>query len=105
VGAVIEVLWSVGAPLLQGRSGSGDLVKPLSAQANAPRRPSGAAKKQNPGKNAARGARMRDRGRDGRPPFSAESLANHLCLFQFGPKSQRKALTLGCTGPAHVLEK
>ncbi len=73
-----EVLWSVVAA--EGRSGSGDLVKPLSAQANAPRRPSGAAKKQKPGKNAARGARIGDRGRGGRPLLSAYSPANHLCL-------------------------
>jgi hypothetical protein len=90
VRAVIQVLWSVGAPLSQGRSGSGDLVKPLSAQANAPRRPSGAAKKQNPGKNAERGARNRDRSLPGRSLSSAGSLANHLCLFLFGNLNQNR---------------
>jgi len=64
-----------------GRSGSGDLVKPLSAQANVPRRPSGAAKKQKPGKNAVRGGRSRNSGQNGRFPVSAVTLANHLYPF------------------------
>jgi len=85
--------------LLQRTRVLADLVKPLSAQANTPRRPSGAAKKQKPGKNAARGARMSERGRSGRLRLSAWSHANHLCLFPNRPKSQSKALTLCCKRP------
>jgi hypothetical protein len=84
------------APLVFKGARVPNLVKPLSAQAEAPRRPSGVAKKQKPGKNAARGARMSERGRGGRPHLSALSHANHLCLFPYQPQSQRKALTLGC---------
>ena len=80
--------------------GSGDLAQPMSAQAQPPRRPSGADKKQKPAKKPGGQGRSRNRfgsGDEGRFPVNSEqTAANQHCQTLWKPDPRPKPLTVYC---------
>src|SRR5258708_40000381 len=90
----------MGRALFLGAEGSGDLAQPLSAQAQSPRRPSGADKKQKPAKEGGQG-RSRNRGGSlGRStPNSQLFAANQHCQTLWTRKSSAKTIDGSLPGP------
>ena len=91
--------------------GSGDLAQPLSAQAQPPRRPSGADKKQKPANKQGGHGRSRNRfgtSRDGRFPVNSILFAaNQHCQTLWKSDSRPKPLTVRCrrSASAFVLDE
>src|SRR5581483_4113103 len=96
VAVVIAKFLLDGAPSAQGRWGFCRLAQPLSAQAQAPSRPSGADKKQQPEKPGGQ-ARSGNRGRGFRPGPNSQNIAANQHAKPLRRENPRpKRLTLGC---------
>src|SRR5882724_4159425 len=90
-----------GSAAFSSAEGSGDLAEPLSAQAQAPRRPSGADKKQKPAKKE--GGQGRSRNREGSlgrsTPNSRHFAANQHCQTLEKSESSAKTVDGSLPGP------